>query len=34
MLRIDAHQHFWIYHHIEQNWMTEEMYLIKKTIKI
>ena len=30
MLRIDAHQHFWIYDHIEHNWMTEEMYLIKK----
>jgi Predicted metal-dependent hydrolase of the TIM-barrel fold len=30
MRRIDAHQHFWIYNQIEHNWMTDEMYLIKK----
>ena len=30
MLRIDAHQHFWIYDNMEHAWMTEEMHLIKK----
>jgi len=30
MLRIDSHQHFWNYNHIEHSWMTDEMYLIKK----
>ena len=31
MRRIDAHQHFWIYDDFEHSWMTEEMYLIKKS---
>ena len=30
MFRIDAHQHFWNYDHLEQSWMTEEMKLVKR----
>jgi L-fuconolactonase len=30
MYRIDAHQHFWNYDHIEYGWMTDEMYAVKK----
>ena len=30
MLRIDSHQHFWIYNPERQNWMTDEMGVLKK----
>ncbi len=30
MFRIDAHQHFWNYDHLEHSWMTEEMKLVKR----
>ena len=34
MCRSDAHQHFWIYNQIEHNWITDEMYLIKKNFLV
>lgn len=30
MARIDAHQHFWKYDPIRDNWITDEMYMIRK----
>ena len=30
MFRIDAHQHFWNYDHLEHSWMTDEMKFVKR----